>query len=79
MKHNKRMFKRRQKRHPVKRAIIGLGLLALSFASFSAGVQFAELTMDGRSTRYVKQTNGPGVEARVIVPVKIGHVVGQAI
>ena len=73
----KKMFKRRQERHPVKRTLITLGLLALSFISFSAGVQFAELTQDPQQHQLAGSedlSDNPIPQAR---PRKAAHSPGE--
>ena len=75
----KKMFKRRQERHPVKRTLIISGLVALSFVSFSAGVQFAELSQDAPKVRYADTDGQPSIESDVGVPLKISHSPGRNI
>lgn len=73
----KKMFKRRQERHPVKKTLIALGLFALSFISFSAGVQFAELTQDPQASQLATGdglSDNPIPEAR---PRKAAHSSGE--
>lgn len=50
----KKLFKPQRERHPIKRTLILLGLFMLSFASFSAGVQFAEMTQDGPQSQFAE-------------------------
>jgi hypothetical protein len=73
----KKIFKRRQKRQTLKRTLVTAGLLALSFASFSAGVQFAEITSSGVETHFAETSPELGVETGVIVPLQVAHSVGH--
>lgn len=50
----KKIFKRRYERHPAKWAAVGLGLFSLSFASFSAGVQFGQMDLEENQSSYVE-------------------------
>lgn len=42
----KKIFTRKTERHPLKWALVAVGLASLSFMSFSAGVQFGQLELD---------------------------------
>jgi hypothetical protein len=57
----KKIFKRRHNRHPIKWTMISAGLFTLIFSSFSAGVQFGQMETDTRNSNYakldVRQTN----------------------
>lgn len=71
------MFKRQKERHPFKWFAVALGLAALSFASFGAGVQFATVTLESPEFQYADTEQVPEHEPQVAVPLRVAHTPGQ--
>lgn len=71
------MFKRQKERHPFKWIAVALGLSALSFASFGAGVQFATLTLESPEFQYADTEQDQAVEPQVANPMRVAHTPGQ--
>jgi hypothetical protein len=71
------MFKRQKERHPFKWFAVTVGLSALSFASFSAGVQFATLTLEDPEIQIADTETAPEVEPTAITPLRVVHKPGQ--
>lgn len=75
----KKIFKRRQERHTVKWTLITAGLMALSLASFSAGVQFAEFSRADADSQYADTETNPQLETDAAIPMKVAHSSGRNI
>ena len=71
------MFKRQKERHPFKWFAVALGLSALSFASFGAGVQFATLTLESPELQLADTDQVPEIEPQVATPMRVAHKPGQ--
>lgn len=71
------MFKRQKERHTFKWFAVAMGLSALSFASFGAGVQFATLTLESPEFQFADTEQVPATEPHVTVPMRVAHKPGQ--
>lgn len=53
----KKIFAHRKERHPIKWTLIFVGLISLSFVSFSAGVHFGQLELEVDDRTYAEKTS----------------------